>query len=117
MRPPPLIPPWREVLRSMLGVLPAVLGGAALLLGLVVLLGESAAGASLLGAVLALPLAALLAQMLREAWMTGVLPGRYRHTRREEQPVLYLAGMAFYAACTLALLALGAWCLWRVVVR
>ncbi len=108
-----LIPPWRKAWRRLLAVLPGVLGGTAALLGLVALLGEGEAGAMLLGAVLALPLATILAQMLREAWVSGVLPGRFRFTQRASRPVRFGAGMIFYAACALALSWLGLWCLWR----
>lgn len=106
---------WRETTRELRRVLPRVLGGAALLLGVIALLAEWRGGAYLLGAALSLPLAALVALMLAEAWRTGILPGRFLHTRREAQPWLFAAGFAVQAISALGLVVLGLWCLWRLL--
>jgi hypothetical protein len=107
---------WHETARELRRVLPLVLGGAALLLLLLAILAEWRGGAFLLGAMLALPLAALLGVMLAEAWRSGVLPGRPLHTSRAAQPWGFAVGFAMQAASAVGLVGLGLWCLWRLFV-
>ncbi|MBB3900312.1 hypothetical protein [Roseococcus suduntuyensis] len=106
---------WRELVSALARVLPPVLGGAVLLLLLIFLLGRWSGGPFLLGAALSLPLAALLAWMLVEAWRSGIMPGRPHHTRRAAQPALFALLFAVQALSMMGLAWIGAWCLWRLV--
>lgn len=109
--------PWRELVSGLARVLPAVLGGAVLLLLLLFLLAQWSGGPFLLGAALSLPLAALLAWMLVEAWRSGIMPGRPHHTRRASQPALFALLFAVQALSAMGLAWIGVWCLWRLVAR